>query len=51
MTRMEGFLCPECMTEFRSVTELQEHWSKNHQENVNTVKKVNKNVSVSKYYC
>ena len=32
MNRIEGFLCPECMGEFASVTELQQHWTKIHQE-------------------
>lgn len=33
----EGFLCPECMTSLPSVTELVEHWTKNHEVNCDSV--------------
>ena len=42
---MEGFLCPECMVEYASVTELQQHWTRNHQK-IDANIEVNKNEAV-----
>ena len=43
--KLEGFLCPECMAELSSPTELQEHWTKFHQENADNIE-INKNETV-----
>ena len=34
MSHIEGFLCPECMLEFPSGIDLQQHWEDTHQHGI-----------------